>query len=343
LSHFPANLISRQKYLNSRPRPSARCAQIVMSAIPDGAACYFCLGEEADEEGMPLVRDCSCRGDSAGFAHLSCLTKYAEQKSKQAGDGDLDAFSTPWKLCNNCKQPFQNQLSIDMASACYLFAETTYGHAGNSKCDKMKVIDSLRSKIRVLSNTVDKELVKVEMTILLNKMISMVDQTKTDLKMSRWIHMPKGSEEYEYYEVLCGNYEAYAYLKLGVLLLMWDSSEEEFKTMITHYKKARAIYNLVDMKDKAEQMDTLISLCSIEKQAANNKDASSTTERNYVLQFTKSTYEQYLNTQGMNSAGTIESGLLYAKRLRDANHCIESERLVTQLATISRRVHGPDH
>jgi len=318
-------------------------ARIVMSAIPDGAACYFCLGEEADEEGMPLVRDCSCRGDSAGFAHLSCLTKYAEQKSKQAGDGDLDAFSTPWKLCNNCKQPFQNQLSIDMASACYLFAETTYGHAGNSKCDKMKVIDSLRSKIRVLSNTVDKELVKVEMTILLNKMISMVDQTKTDLKMSRWIHMPKGSEEYEYYEVLCGNYEAYAYLKLGVLLLMWDSSEEEFKTMITHYKKARAIYNLVDMKDKAEQMDTLISLCSIEKQAANNKDASSTTERNYVLQFTKSTYEQYLNTQGMNSAGTIESGLLYAKRLRDANHCIESERLVTQLATISRRVHGPDH
>ena len=28
---------------------------------------------------MPLVRDCSCRGN----AHFSCLTKYAEQKCKQ--------------------------------------------------------------------------------------------------------------------------------------------------------------------------------------------------------------------------------------------------------------------
>ena len=43
--------------------------------IPIGAACYFCLGEEVDEKGKPLVRNCSCRGDSAGFAHLSCLTK----------------------------------------------------------------------------------------------------------------------------------------------------------------------------------------------------------------------------------------------------------------------------
>ena len=33
--------------------------------IPDGAACYICLEEKADEEGKPPVRDCSCRGDSA--------------------------------------------------------------------------------------------------------------------------------------------------------------------------------------------------------------------------------------------------------------------------------------
>lgn len=57
-------------------------------AIPDGAVCYFCLGEEGDEEGQPLVQDCSCHGDSAGFAHSSCLVKYAEQQCKPGGDGD---------------------------------------------------------------------------------------------------------------------------------------------------------------------------------------------------------------------------------------------------------------
>ena len=149
-----------------------------MSTIPGGAACYFCLGEEADEEGKPLERNCSCRGDSAGFAHLSCLTKYAKQKSKQASDGDICAFFNPWRFCNNCKQPFQGQLSIDMASAFFSFAEATYGHEGNSKWDKMKVIDSLRSKIMALSEmhgTDDaNESIKVEMTLLTNQLIDTV-------------------------------------------------------------------------------------------------------------------------------------------------------------------------
>ena len=45
----------------------------------------------------------------------------------------------------------------------------------------------------------------------------------------------------------------------------------------------------------------------------------------------------------MDSEDTIQSGLFYAKQLRAANHCIEAERLATKLATISRRVHGPEH
>lgn len=77
--------------------------------IPVGASCYFCLGEEADEEGKPLVRDCSCRGDSAG------LVQYAEQKCRDCG---LVGFPEPWTICNNCKQPFQNQLAIDLSSEC---------------------------------------------------------------------------------------------------------------------------------------------------------------------------------------------------------------------------------
>jgi hypothetical protein len=30
-------------------------------SVPGAAACYFCLEEGDDDEGKPLVRDCSCR------------------------------------------------------------------------------------------------------------------------------------------------------------------------------------------------------------------------------------------------------------------------------------------
>ena len=148
-------------------------------AIPDGSACYFCLGEEADEEGMPLVRDCSCRGDSAGFAHLSCLEKYAKQKCKQAVDGNTVAFSEPWHKCNNCKQPFQNQLAIDLASAFVSFAEATYGHPDNNKNDKLKVLESLRLKIVALSDM---------SRVLSNENHSKIDMQFTDNtdKISKW-------------------------------------------------------------------------------------------------------------------------------------------------------------
>jgi len=313
--------------------------------IPDGAACYFCLGEEADEEGKPLVRDCSCRGDSAGFAHSSCLTKYAEQKCKQADDQDMAAFAEPWEKCNNCKQPFQNQLSIDLVSACYLFAEATYGREGNNKYDKMKVMESLRLKIVALfmlndySNEVADEKRRV-----INHLLSMVDQTKKDYKMSRWIHMPKDSEEYQYYRVLCGEYEGIAHHSLGMML--WgESSEENMKTMIMHLKKARAIYNLVGMTDKAKHLDTMISVHTAKKQTENDQNLSTNVaaELTSGLQKSKDTYEHLLNKLGANSHETIALGLQYARLLWSMSHCIEAERLVTKLSAVSRQVHGPDH
>jgi hypothetical protein len=61
--------------------------------------------------------------------------------------------------------------------------------------------------------------------------------------MSRWIHMPQNTEEYQYFRMLCGNYEAYGYDYLGRAY----NSIEGIKTAIIHFKKARAIYNLVSM------------------------------------------------------------------------------------------------
>jgi hypothetical protein len=170
-----------------------------MATITDGAACYFCLGEEADDEGKPLVRNCYV-GETRRDLPMHLPLKYAEQKCKRAGDGDMNAFREPWYKCNNCKQPFQGQLSLDMASAFVPFAETTYGHPDNNKNDKLRVMESLKLKITRLSEA-DKP--RIEKSELVSSLLSMVDQTKKDLNMNRWIHMPKGSEEYLYYQKVC--------------------------------------------------------------------------------------------------------------------------------------------
>ena len=113
------------------------------------------------------------------------------------------------------------------------------------------------------------------------------------------------------------------------------------ETKIIHYKKARAIYNLVGMKDYVQQMDTLV--LNAEKQAVNKLAAyDSDAMTNSELEAIKKMYKLTL-TRGMDSEVTMKLGLTYAKELRGDNHSIEAERLVTKLATISRRVHGPDH
>jgi hypothetical protein len=186
------------------------------------------LDEGPDEKGRPLVRDCSCRGPGAGFAHLSCIVKYAEQKSKQTANikGKLptSSFSEPWNDCPNCKQPFKNQLSLDLSSAFVSFAEATYGYHGNNPDDKMNVMRALRSSIATYvdvlrenmmreaglttrwgQNNVDSNSIlaqTAECKRLLTKLLSMVDQMKKDLKMDGWIHMPQTSFKYQLYKML---------------------------------------------------------------------------------------------------------------------------------------------
>jgi hypothetical protein len=315
--------------------------------ITHGAAnCYFCLDNVSDEEGNLPVRDCSCRGDSAGFAHLSCLAKYAEQKCKEGlkDDGDTGlAFCKPWNFCNTCKQPFQNQLAVDLASAFVSFTEATYGQEGNSKWDKLKIMTAFRSKIEVLYTTSpDEEMMRVEVT----KLINMIDRTKEDLNMRGWVHMPHSSEEYQYYKVLLGNYEANAHIQFGVTL-MGDKTEESHRLAITHFKKASAIFRLVGMKDDATAMDNKISRYPAFFKPAEEGTSSilqySKATSSSILQDSRNNYEQKLKTWGMESEHTIQRGLHYVRALGGSRHFIEGERLATKLATICRQIHGPHH
>jgi len=75
--------------------------------------------------------------------------------------------------CTNCKQPFQNQLSIDLASSFISFTEEAYDHAGNSKWDKMKKMIAHQLKICAMGNS--NEIQKVEKVRIINKLLFFVD------------------------------------------------------------------------------------------------------------------------------------------------------------------------
>ena len=86
-----------------------------------GAACWICLEEGPDDSGQGIVRECSCRGDTAGFAHLSCLVQFARSKSlAMCEEADkagrrFESGQEPFEFCPNCKQNFLGDLAVEMA------------------------------------------------------------------------------------------------------------------------------------------------------------------------------------------------------------------------------------
>jgi hypothetical protein len=292
----------------------------VEKAISDGAVCYFCLDEGPDEMGKPVVRDCSCRGNDAGYAHLSCMIKYAEQKSTSlVGRPD---FGEPWWLCLNCKQPFKNQLALEMSSACLSFTESTHGHPRQSLNDKFCVMIALRLrivsivdfKVECLTVALCQEVVPVdEGKMLSKKLLSMIEQIKKEEQMT-YVHL----------KIIRLEFEAATYSYLAIL------SADCLELCIAYSEKARDIYQLFGVKDRAEACQ-------------NSIDAFRCNDSDTLLKSFKSNYEHSIEMVGSTLEQTIRCGLAYVEQLQKMHHGIEAERLVMKLAADSCRVHGPKH
>ena len=152
--------------------------------------------------------------------------------------------------------------------------------------------------------------------------------------------MPQNTEEYQYFRMLCGNYEAYGYDYLGRAY----NSIEGIKTAIIHFKKARAIYNLVGMTGLAKDVENKIAAATVKMEAVANEDISNLRAKiSSISELSKNIYENNLNEKGINAEATIQTGVSYARSLTTLERTIEAERFVTKLSAISRRVHGPEH
>ena len=240
-------------------------------------------------------------------------------------------------------------MALDLSSAFISFTKEAYDFPGNSKWDKLKVMSGPRHKIRRLIQFVcsdtpreDKGTLKVECEMLIKKLLSMVDQTKKDLKMSSWLHMPPTSLEYQYYKLLCGHYEVVGYQSLGAIAY-FDRTEASCKRSITYHQKAQAICNLLGMEDGAKLMDIQIGLIKDYLARCDGDGANVTVNTSTLLQGAKYNYEYLLKTHGSTSEVTFISGSTYVTQLVQAHRGIKAERLSVKMAASSCRVHGPGH
>ena len=89
--------------------------------VPSGANCFVCLeGERIDKNGSqePLLRNCACKGDSAGYAHTSCIIKYAQAKLNEAFNSNTGVTKKchsalkAWTHCPSCTRGYQGELAI---------------------------------------------------------------------------------------------------------------------------------------------------------------------------------------------------------------------------------------
>ena len=117
------------------------------TTVNDGGeapSCYICLDDEPDASGGKVRRDCSCRGPSAGYVHLSCLAKYAEEKYMSNPKGLVDR-SLAWKHCPTCKHEYQNDFALDLAKLYVSCMERTFKNHPLH-------INIIRAQITVLEN-----------------------------------------------------------------------------------------------------------------------------------------------------------------------------------------------
>eukprot|EP00571_Detonula_confervacea_P002336 CAMPEP_0172332054 /NCGR_PEP_ID=MMETSP1058-20130122/62241_1 /TAXON_ID=83371 /ORGANISM="Detonula confervacea, Strain CCMP 353" /LENGTH=468 /DNA_ID=CAMNT_0013049331 /DNA_START=1091 /DNA_END=2497 /DNA_ORIENTATION=- len=268
--------------------------------------CYICLEEGHDESGQPLRRDCSCRGESAGFAHLSCIAKYAEQKSQDWNGHDTGKFAEPWKTCANCRRHYQNKLALDLAIQFVAFAERQ--HPG----DQMIRLEALHLKLESLEDAID------EKPIAYN-IISVIVKSPMLSKSKRVLFI-----------------QALAYNGLG-RIAAGEMTDGGAKLAVAYFEKARDLSKAIEFAGGVTLAEHNIACVKSRYEGNNSVSREDMLVKSQVL------YKQAVELSGQEAIATITAGLNLAVALKASDHGIEAERLLIKLAAMCRQVHGPDH
>ena len=358
--------------LQKRSPPTRPPFSQQMMAI--AAACWICLGEELDDDdGGPLVRDCSCRGENAGYVHQKCLIEYAKMKSKQS---KMPAdFERAWHICPNCNQQYGKTLRLDLTTAFVAFAETTYPGRDvenvRHNLDALRInISSMQDVLFVGKHTMTRALhssqssggvdgVRSNVILALRshcefrakKVLSLALQAMKDEKMDGWIHMPPANYEYQFYKAFRRDYEVYALDVLGTLY-KFDGTKKSLDIAIKHWGRAQVILKMLGISCEVQLNHVMSCLIWATARLRDYNVAPpgmvcgnilKRSDIDIIAKSVKGNYERDIKAFGIHDARTIEAGINNAKHLYGAHSHIEAERLMAKLTTSSRQVLGPDH
>ena len=266
------------------------------------SVCYLCLGGDLDDDdGQPLRRDCACRGTDAGFVHLSCLTKYAETKSKQARD--MIEFRKSWRDCPGCHQYYQNELAIDIASKFVSFVRRQYPD------DTQKQVESLDVKLSALNSMLERlqPVQKKEAGVTANVLLSLIDRMRVVAPLTR-----------RYSQM-----EAFAYNVHGLITLD-EGTEESTRRAVVHFEKSLQVCEAIGDADGIAAAKSNIALAKSKYESCNSEE---------VLRASQELYELRTAEYGEENEYTIRAGKIYAWRLRKANRREEARELLMNIQT----------
>ena len=327
-----------------------------LTLAPRDAACWICLGEGDDTDGQ-LRRACACRGESAGFAHLSCLAEYAKQKCKVVPDWMAADFTTPWVYCSNCEQPFMGTLGLDMANEFVSFVETTYS-GNNSTWNKVKVLGSILVKLQSMCNVLsppsdiisDDDLkMREDGKILITKYFALIDVAKQDKELYQdcWVHLSKSSEKYQNYLAFRISSEAGGYETAGRFYSLVDKSENSGNIGLRYYQKANIIFNLLapnmglGLRRDIAKLQARLGGVSSGSEHTSLKEAKHEYEQ--AIKLSKDI--QHSDRVGKTSEIILIAGSVnaYVEALLVEFHIVKAERLAKDFELKCRRFLGPEH
>jgi len=283
------------------------------SSDDEGASCWICLEEGPDENGQPLARDCSCRGNS-GFAHLACMVNYVEQLCCSV-ERHSGTFLNAWTNCPNCHQCYENELMCDLVVEAKLFVERKYPG------DLWYLSHASYLKLRSLSI---KKGNKDNAVQTANELLSLVEQMEKARKNLR-----KFRKALLYFQVTA--YESIA------LFAEMTNTKESLMDAVEHHTKARDTYKKIGIPTDVVHAEANITRAKSKLNGDNGWTAED------LLKDSQEYYNESLEETGEESSVTLSSLIRLAEALKGAKRGIESERMLVKLAVVARRVHGDTH
>ena len=130
--------------------------------------------------------------------------------------------------------------------------------------------------------------------------------------------------------------EAIVYNALGRIALE-EGTKESAKAAVEYFEKLRDISKAIGFVEGVALAEANIAMAMAEY------EGNSSVSNEEAIENDQEMYKRMTRGFGEGSPDSVQAGVNLANTLDEANRFLEAERLLTKLAVMSRRVHGPDH